>query len=343
MKKYALMLIILLLVSSCAPQQEELYKESYLDIFDTHSQIMLYAKSDAEFDSISKEVKVFLDRYNTLFDIYHNYEGVNNLKTINDNAGIKPVKVDKDIIEIIKRSKEIYAITDGNVNIAFGPVLTIWHKARMEGIDDPKHARLPDTQELQQAKKLTNIKDVIIDEQKSTVFLKRKGMKLDVGSIAKGYVADALCEHLVNKGHTRFLLNIGGNIKTYGAKADGSKWTLAIQNPNLEEEKKYIEKIYLNTNSLVTSGDYQRFYIVGGKNYHHIINKDTLMPSNTFKSVSVICNDSTYADAMSTALFNMSFEEGYNLAKKDKKVEVLWILQDMSIQKTSGFTRYNTK
>ncbi len=340
MKRYIILLIILvLLVSSCA-STPELYKANYLDLFDTSSQIMVYINSESEFNELSKEVKAVLEKYDKLFDIYDGFDGLSNIKTINDNAGIKPVKVDKDIIKLIKYSKEIYKKTDGNVNIAFGPVLKIWHRYRTEGLEDINNASLPSVDALRKANELTNIDDVIIDEKESTVFLKKKGMSLDVGSIAKGYVTDSLANLLKSKGYKSFLLNIGGNIKTVGLKSDGSKWKLAIQNPNLDDENKYLKKIYFETSSLVTSGDYQRYYTVDGKRYNHIINKDTLMPADKYKSVSVICEDSTYADAMSTALFNMDFEDGIKLAESDDKLEVLWVFKDMSIKSTKSFNKY---
>ncbi len=340
MKRYIVLLIILvLLVSSCA-KSPELYKANYLDLFDTSSQIMVYTGSESEFNELSKEVKTVLEKYDKLFDIYDSFEGLNNIKAINDNSGIKPVKVDKDIIELIKYSKDVYKKTDGNVNIAFGPVLKIWHRYRTEGIEDTYNAKLPNMDELREASKLTNIDDVIIDEKESTVFLKKKGMSLDVGSIAKGYVADKVASLLKSKDYNSFLLNIGGNIKTVGLKSDGSKWKLAIQNPNLNDDNKYLKKIYFETSSLVTSGDYQRYYTVDGKRYNHIIDKDTLMPADKYKSVSVICEDSTYADALSTALFNMDFENGLNLAESDDTVEVIWVFKDMSIKSTKGFNKY---
>ncbi len=341
MKKIVVLFVLMtLLLSGCLQKEPELYKDSYLDLFDTHCEIMIYAQSESEFREIIVGARDVLKKYDILFDIYDDFEGVNNIKTINNNAGIKPVKVDKDIIDLIKYSKDMYEKTNGNVNIAFGPVLKIWHDYRTQGIENEKEAKLPSIDLLKQANKLTNIDDVIIDESNSTVFLNKKGMSLDVGSIAKGYATQKLAEYLVSKDVNSFLLNMGGNVKSYGLKADGKKWKLAIQNPNLSSNKKYLEKLYFESNSLVTSGDYQRFYTVNGKKYNHIINKDTLMPSEKFKSVSVVTEDSTYADAITTALFNMDFNEGYKFVESVDNLEALWVFKDMSVRKTKGFSKY---
>ncbi len=343
MKKYVVLLFALFFLLSGCKSEPKLYKEGYLNLFDTYSEIVVYTQTKQEFKSLSNDIKNELEKYDKLFDIYESFDGLNNIKTINDNAGIKAVKVDKDIIELIKYSKEMYKKTDGNVNIAFGPVLKIWHDYREEGIEDEKKARLPSVEILKEANKLTDIDNVIVDEKASTVFLKEKGMSLDVGSIAKGYVTEKVSDYLIDKGYKSFLLNIGGNVKSVGSKSDGSKWVVAIQNPNLEDSNKYLDKLYFETNSLVTSGDYQRFYRVNGKSYNHIISKDTLMPSEKYKSVSVISKNSMHADAMSTALFNMDFDEGLRLAEADKDIEVVWVFKDMSIKRTKGTSKYVKK
>ncbi len=343
MKKYLLLLLAFVFLLSGCRREPRLYKEGYLDLFDTYCEVMIYADTQEEFNTISSDVKKELEKYDKLFDIYDNADGLHNIKTINDNAGLKAVTVDKDIIELIQYSKDMYEKTDGNVNIAFGPVLTIWHEHREEGIEDNNKASLPSIEHLKEANELTNIDDVIVDEEARTVFLKKRGMSIDVGAIAKGYVAEKISEFLMEKGYHSFLLNIGGNVKTVGLKADGSNWTVAIQNPNLEDDKKYLDKLSFETNSLVTSGDYQRFYMVDGVMYHHIINKDTLMPSEKYKSVSVISENSIYADAMSTALFNMDFDEAKELAEHDENIEVVWVFKDMSIQRTSGVSKYVKK
>ena len=129
--------------------------------------------------------------------IRDSYEGINNIKTINDNAGIKPVKVDKRIIDLIKFSKDMYEKTNGKTNIAFGAVLSIWHEYRTIGIEDPANAALPSEEELRIASEHTNIEDIVIDEEHSTVFLSDPLMRLDVGAVAKGYATEQVSNCLL--------------------------------------------------------------------------------------------------------------------------------------------------
>ena len=164
-------------------------------------------------------------------------------------------------------------------------------------------------------------------------------MSLDVGAIAKGYATEKVADMLEGQGISHVLLDIGGNIRAIGDKPDGTLWRLGLQNPDLDSDENYVHIIELESTSLVTSGDYQRYYTVNGKRYHHIIDPQTLMPSDRFTDVSVIYEDSGISDAMSTALFNMDIEEGKALAES-VGAEVLWIFQDGSETMTDGFADY---
>ena len=149
-----------------------------------------------------------------------------------------------------------------------------------------------------------------------------------------------LGELLEKEGVTSGLLDVGGNILAIGSKKDGSLWRIALQNPDLDSEKAYIHVLGLSDTALVTSGDYQRFYTVDGKKYHHIIDADTLMPADYFTSVSVLCKDSGLADALSTALFSMDEQSGRKLAESIGGVEVLWVYKDGHESMTDGFGDY---
>jgi thiamine biosynthesis lipoprotein len=167
-------------------------------------------------------------------------------------------------------------------------------------------------------------------------------MKLDVGAIAKGYAAEKVAEYLTEQGISGFLLNVGGNIRSVGyADSEGSQWKVGIENPDTEnEEKPYIEYLKVAGESVVTSGSYQRFYVVDGKSYHHIIDPSTLMPGENFKSVSVITDDSGLGDAFSTALFLMSYEDGKKLVEETENIEAMWVMPDGEQRYSSGFGGY---
>ena len=176
--------------TACDEKEPTRYEAEFLMLFDTVTRIVGYANDKEEFTRYVNIIHSNLEEYHQLYDIYNDYEGVNNIKTINDNAGIKPVKVDKRLIDLIKFSINLYEKTNGQTNIAFGAVLKIWHKYRTEGIEDPENAALPSEEELRNASMHTNIQDIIIDDELSTVFLKDPMMSLDVGAIAKGYATE---------------------------------------------------------------------------------------------------------------------------------------------------------
>lgn len=331
-----IILSIVLLLTGCT-SKNKLCQLQYFNLFDTVTQIIGYAENEDEFQIKSEEIYKKLLEYNKLYDIYYDYEGINNIKTINDNAGIKSVKVDSRIINLIKFSKQMYIETNGNVNIAFGSVLKIWHNYRTEGIENPTNAKLPSLDELKEANKHIDIDKIIIDEEKSTVFLEDKYMSLDVGSIAKGYAVQCVVNEIRENDFNRGILNVGGNICAISSKLPNTPWTIGIQNPDNDENNPYVKKVSVVDKVLVTSGDYQRYYTVDSKKYHHIISKDTLFPSNNFRAVSIICEDAGKADAYSTAIFNMNFEIGLELINSMEDVEAIWIFKDGSLKYSQNF------
>ncbi len=329
--------------ASCKASEKTKYSAYYFDYFDTATTIIGYTETKEEFDAICEEVKALLNEYHRLFTIYNRFENFTNLVTINDvtDGEHQVVEVDEKIIDMLIFAKEMYEKTDGKVNIAMGSVLSIWHIYRNEGISDPSIAQLPPMDKLKEASKHTDINDLIIDEEKNTVYLADPLMKLDVGAIAKGYAVEKIGDYLEEKGIEGFLLNVGGNIRTVGYSGDGEPWKAGIENPDTEnEEKPYIEYIKIAGESIVTSGSYQRYYVVDGENYHHIIDPETLMPGVNFKSVSVITNDSGLGDAFSTALFLMSYEEGKALVEKTENIEAMWVMPDGEQLYSSGFGDY---
>ena len=302
--------------------------------FDTVSYVYTYAgDSDEAFEKNAEEVFDILGYYHQLFDIYHEYSGVTNLCTINKNAGGEAMEVDSELIDFLLYAKRLYGITGGEMNVMMGSVLKIWHDARTAG------TYVPDMDKLTAAKALTDISFLEIDEENNTVRIAKAGASLDVGALGKGYATEKAAEHLENEGVTSYVLNIGGNIRIIGTKPDGSGWKTGITNPH--DKNTYANYINISDISCVTSGDYERFYTVEGKKYHHIIDKDTLMPSDYFSSVTILTNDSGLADALSTALFSMSYEDGLALLENiPDEVDVLWICKDGTQIMTNGFAKY---
>lgn len=337
-KKFSAILIILIIFSlaACSGNEKKRYEAQFMFLFDTTSQIIGYSESKEKFSDHVQLIHDELEEYNKLFDIYNDYEGINNIKTINDNAGIAPVKVDQRIIELLDFSKDAYSKTDGKVNVAFGAVLKIWHDYRTVGTEDAEKAELPPVEYLIEANNHTDINDVIIDREASTVFLRDPEMSLDVGAIAKGYSVEQVSKTAVEHGFDSGLISVGGNVRTIGYKGDDKGlWNVGIQNPDRGQPDLYY--VSLTDKSLVTSGNYIRYYTVDGKKYHHIINPETLFPTEYYDAVTIICRDSGVADALSTAVFNMPFEQGKELIESLPETEAVWIFPDGKTEYSSHF------
>lgn len=328
----SIFVIVCILLCGCEgvlslPQKQR--TATYLDLFDTVTSIVGYAKSEEEFQTQAQKIHDELLICHQLFDIYNEYDGLNNLKTINDQAGVAPVVVDRKIIDLLLACKDYYQLTEGKVNVAMGSVLSLWHEARNEGIQDPENARLPDLTELQNAAKHTNMDCIVIDQDASTVYISDPLTSLDVGAIAKGWATQQVAE----SAPVGMLLSVGGNICATGPKRGDEPWVIGIRDPGSDINA---HTVFLKTGSIVTSGDYQRTYTVAGEEYHHIIDPATQMPANYWSSVSVVCSDSALTDALSTALFLLPLEEGRTLAEKCG-VQVLWIDSDGEEFMTPGF------
>ena len=353
-KNLSFLLCLFVLIFSfcaCKPQKEieEPQKKdppsqakTYYEYFDTVSAVFSYkGDSPEEFAANCNAVKQLLEEYHQLFDIYYEYSGVNNIRTLNKNAGTAPVAVDAKLIDFLLYCKDIYVLTGGETNIAMGSVLKLWHDAREDAESDPANATTPDADALLEAAGHTNIDDLIINKEEGTVYFADPQMRLDVGAIGKGYVAEKAAQLLISRGATSYVLNFGGNIRAIGEKVSGNGWVTGITNPDKESTESFVCRVSIKDISLVTSGDYERFYYANGEKYHHIIDKDTNMPAKYFSSISVFTKDSGLADALSTALFCMSYEEGLALIHKIGNVDVIWVTADGTVKMTEGVSLVN--
>lgn len=330
---FCLALTVCLIFSGCAApsSKQTQYSATFLTLFDTVTTILGQADSEETFSATAQAIHDGLLEYHQLFDIYNEYEGLNNLKTINDNAGIAPVVVDSRILDLLEDCKSYYRLTNGRVNVAMGSVLALWHTAREDGVNDPQNAYLPDNDALQKAKAHCDLNNMVIDRESSTVYLSDPDMRLDVGAVAKGWSA----QHVAETAPSGLLISVGGNVCATGPKdASGTPWVVGIQNPDGGD--RYLHTLAVTEGSVVTSGDYQRSYTVNGKAYHHIIDPDTRYPGRLWRSVTVVCADSGLADALSTALFLLPLEDGQELLK-DTDAQAMWVDGEGRMYYSDGF------
>lgn len=339
MKRLAAICIVLILLvgilSGCGPKQQK-FQYQFFDTFDTVIQIVGYAKNQQEFDRYAQQAhQQFIELHN-LFDKFDDHGLDNGLAAINAAAGVAPVKVDPQVMQLILFALEWQQQANGAVDITMGPVINIWQNyiARYSG--SSTNAQIPSRQELEEAYKLCGLHLLEVDEQSGTIYLKQKGASLDVGAVAKGYATELVVNELQKSGWKSFSISSGGNVRTCGQPQNGNKyWKIGIQNPDsgaaLAQQSSLIDVVNVNNSSVVTSGDYQRFYMVGDRRMHHIIDPATLMPANQYRSVTVVIPHSGQADLFSTALFVMDPEEGKAFAA-EHNVGVLWVMADGSVE-----------
>ena len=344
MKKLAAgALLALLLVALCLPAGAVMNKYStmYLDSFDTVITLIGYAESEETFNEQADQVHEMFLYMHKLFDTYNSYEdeGIVSIFTLNERAAQEPVAVDPILFSLLTFCKANYALCHEQVNVAMGSVLSIWHEYREAGLADPEHAQLPPMEALEAASGHMNIDDLVLDEENMTVYFADPQLRLDVGAVAKGYATELISQMLLAGPMPSFIISAGGNVRTGISPQDGRKaWGVGIRDPDgsVFGLSDYVEVLYIHDISVVTSGDYQRYYEVDGQRYHHLIDPETLMPDTDFRSVSIITEDSGYADMLSTAAFLMPYEESRAFIESLDGVNAIWLFPDGSMQMTDG-------
>lgn len=252
------------------------------------------------------------------------------LDKVNEMAGIEPVKVSADTLNVVKKGLEYSSLSNGTLDITVGPLVKLW------GIGT-EWAAVPSQEDIDAAKKLINYKDVVIDEGNSTIYLKNPGMIIDLGAIAKGYAADEVVRLLKNNGVKSAIVNLGGNIFALGKKVDGSDWKVGVQNPEKDGEST-IGYVTVDNKSVVTSGVYERYFEEDGKKYHHILSPETGFPyENEILGVSILSNTSIDGDSLSTTLFALGIEEGLKLIESIDGVDAIFVTRDHKLHMTKGF------
>ena len=316
------------------------YSTQFYDTFDTIIQVIGYAETQEEFEGYAGTIHQRFQELSQLYDRFYEYSGVNNIRTINLNAGVAPVEVEPELLEMLSFAKEWCQKTQGRVNIAMGPVLEIWHQYRDQysgqALAADEAGAIPSMEVLDDANHFSSLDKVIIDREKGTVFLEDKKMALDVGAVAKGYAAQLVADEIYEAGFRSFTISAGGNVITKDPPLDGvrNSWGIGIQDPFADLNKpdsQSLDVALVSNRCVVTSGDYRQFYTVGDQLIHHIIDPATLWPANQYRALTVVCEDSGLGDFLSTCLFVMDYDEGRALAE-ELGVGVLWVFPDGRVE-----------
>ena len=251
---------------------------------------------------------------------------------INRNAGIRPVAVSKELFQLIDRACAVSKLTKGAFDISYASMDALW---KFDGTMTEK----PSSTQIKASVKKVGFQNIKLNKEKSSVFLKNKGMKIGFGAIGKGYAADKARSLLQSKGIKGGLINASGDLNAWGKQANGNDWMVAITNPM--NKKKAFSWMPVNNSAVVTSGNYERFVIFEGLRYAHIIDPRTGMPSTGIQSVTVFTKNAELADALSTALFVMGVETGLDFANQLRGVECVFVDNDNQLHRSENI-QFNT-
>ena len=356
MKLFVCCSLTAIVLTGCSEEYEK-YSQSFMGPFDTVTQYISYSTSEDEFNEQCNYIQERLEYYDKLFDKYTKYDDINNVYTINECAGENAVEVDKPLIDLIELSIERYNTISNKVNIAFGSVIEIWHNYREKAENNDGIGEVPTGAELKAANLHTDINSIHIDRNLNTIYIDDKDVSLDVGATAKGYAIELVKQELIEMGIDNFSLSGGGNVASYGQRKIANEsstyleeckdyYCVGLESPrdgnftkDADDPSEYEAILVVDGKSIVTSGDYQRFYEdINGIKYHHLIDPDTLYPAVNFRSVSIITEDSGLADFLSSAVFLMTYEDGLKLINSLDGVEAIWLLEDGKIRMSDGLS-----
>lgn len=314
---------VCILLSSCSTNKLSTYKKSKA-LMDTFITITVVADSQDTAEKVIENAFDVIEKYGNLINFFSDKS---ELSAINRSAGIHEVRVSPETLDTIERAVFVSEKSGGAFDPTIGPEIKLW--------DFIKKVK-PSDLEIKKNLPLVNYKNIIIDKGKSTVFLKKKDMLLDLGGIAKGYAADLAVQALKQKGISSGLVAIAGDIKAFGLKPDTKQWVVGIKNPRQKSgEDEIIAKVSLSDKAISTSGDYERYFIMEGQRFHHLLVPATGYPAKTCQSATVIADKGVMTDGFDNALFILGPEKGLELAKK-MGLDAMIIDDRGAIHTTSG-------
>jgi len=299
-----LLIVLLLLAVSCSGPKPHSYQKSKA-LMDTFITITVVSDSEATAGAAIEKAFVRLEQFGNMINFF---SPDSELSMVNNNAGVAATHVSPETLEVIDKALYVAEKSGGAFDPTIGPIMQLW--------DFHKNTK-PEDAEVKRRLPLVNYRNVRIDRKHSTVFLTRKGMLLDLGGIAKGYAADLAVETLGKQGIRSGIVAVAGDIKAFGYRPDGKPWNIGIKNPRQKGEKdEIIATIPLSDKAISTAGDYERFFIMNGQRYHHIMNPATGYPAYGTRSVSVVADKGVFADGFDNAIFVLGPEKGRKLIEQ---------------------------
>ncbi|MFK5958059.1 MAG: FAD:protein FMN transferase [Lutibacter sp.] len=310
MKKYTILILLLVLVSTSYAQQ--IHRQT-LKLMGSRFDISVVAIDSLE---ATKYIKIAISEILRIEKMISSWDKNSQTSNIIKNAGIRPVKVDKELFNLVERAIALSTLTDGAFDISYASMDKIWKF-------DGSMKTMPSEEEIINSVSKVGYQNIILDTKNQTIFLKLKGMKIGFGGIGKGYAADKAKQLLISKGVKAGIINASGDMNTWGKQPNGDDWKVAITNPLNKNTTFAIFPI--SNGAVVTSGDYEKYVTFNNKRYTHIINPRTGYPSSGIISVSVFAPKAELADALATSIFVMGTDVGLNRINQLKNVECIII------------------
>lgn len=320
----AVLFFVFIWFAAITPANAAVFKKS-VNVMGTDLEVTVRAQTDAEASAAFYAVQAEMARIENEMSEW--IEG-SPVSAINVNAGIRPVPVPDELFKVIAASITVSEVSGGAFDISW---------AAMRGLWDFRKERVPTDAEINQKLMLVNYKNIEIDTVKRTVFLKKTGMAIGLGGIAKGYAVDMAMKAVTKLGIKNAIIRAGGDMRIQGVDESGQPWNIGIKSPRNKE--KFIAEMPLTNISVSTSGDYERFFIKDNVMYHHIINPKTGQPARGAQSVTIIAPDTMTSDALSTAVFVLGPDAGLKLVEKLKGVAAVVVDDKGVVRYSSGFIR----
>lgn len=319
MKRIVALTLLLVLLAGCAPAPEPLARTEYL--LDTVVTLTLYGAREADLDAAFSEIR-------RLSDLLDAYSPASDLGRLQAAAGAEPVAVSGETMALLLFARDMFERTGGYLDVTVGPLIDLW--------DIRNGGHYPSEEELAAALGLLGLDGLILDEAAGTAFLSRPGMRVDLGALAKGYIADRVKALLLDRGVQSGVIDLGRNILLLGEKPGQKPFSIGIQSPGAAGEM--VRVLALRDKSLVTSGTYERFFEQDGRRYHHVLDPFTGFPADRgLSAVTILSDSSLWGDALSTACLLLGVERGMALVDSIPEAEALFVLADGSVQTTAGF------
>ena len=313
-------LLVFLLITQFGLAQQIFKKKQIL--LGSPFEITVVAKDSVEGNYFTT---LAIDEVKRIENLISDWIPTTQISKVNQNAGIQPVKVDQEVYDLVERAIKISKLTSGAFDISYASMDKIWKF-------DGSMKEMPSEDAIKKSVEKVGYQNIILNSKDTTIFLKNKGMKLGLGGIGQGYIADKIKVLLQLKGCKSGLVNVSGDINAWGKQPDGQSWTVGIVNPM--NKNKVFATFPLDDSAVETSGSYEKYVTFNGKRYSHIIDPRTGYPATGIVSVSVFAKQTEIADALATGIFVLGVEVGLDLVNQLKGIGCI-IVDDKGVIHTS--------